>query len=404
MLNKSQPKYRHYRPKNLAVVRIDGRDRYLGAYDSPESWEKYHRLIAEHMALASESPRTQMQPSFGRGDLSVSELVNRYRQFAEQYYVKNGKATKELADMKYACRPLRTLYGTVPVAQFGPLALKAVREYMISNENLSRGVVNHRINRIRRVFKWGVSEELVPSSIFEALRSVQGLRFGRCNARETEPVRPVPWADVEPVLPVVSRQVATMIQLQWLTAMRPCEVVSMQAADIERNGDIWVYEPADHKNRWRGHRRLIPLGPKAQELLCPFLKQSTDGCIFSPRQAESERNTARKRNRRTPMTPSHRTRKSKRQPKRAKREFYQVSSYRRAIEYGIAKLNRQRAESEQIPNWYPLQLRHSRATELRKLFGLEAAQVALGHARADVTQIYAERNLEQAVKIARDVG
>lgn len=104
------------------------------------------------------------------------------------------------------------------------------------------------------------------------------------------------------------------------------------------------------------------------------------------------------------MTPSHRTRKSKRQPKRAKREFYQVSSYRRAIEYGIAKLNRQRAESEQIPNWYPLQLRHSRATELRKLFGLEAAQVALGHARADVTQIYAERNLEQAVKIARDVG
>lgn len=41
------PKYRHFKPKNLGVVRVDGRDIYLGKYDSPESWEKYHRLIAE---------------------------------------------------------------------------------------------------------------------------------------------------------------------------------------------------------------------------------------------------------------------------------------------------------------------------------------------------------------------
>ena len=33
-----QPKYRHYKPKDLAVVRIDGRDVYLGKYDSPKSW------------------------------------------------------------------------------------------------------------------------------------------------------------------------------------------------------------------------------------------------------------------------------------------------------------------------------------------------------------------------------
>jgi hypothetical protein len=41
------PKYWHYKPKGLAVVRIDGRDHYLGKYDSPESREKYHRLVAE---------------------------------------------------------------------------------------------------------------------------------------------------------------------------------------------------------------------------------------------------------------------------------------------------------------------------------------------------------------------
>ena len=56
-------------------------------------------------------------------------------------------------------------------------------------------------------------------------------------------------------------------------------------------------------------------------------------------------------------------------------------------------------ESE-IPHWHPNQLRHSRATELRNKYGLEAAQVVLGHARADVTQIYAEKNLAIAVRIA----
>ena len=44
------PKYRHYRPKNLAVVRLSGKDVYLGPCNSPKSWEKYHRLIAEWLA------------------------------------------------------------------------------------------------------------------------------------------------------------------------------------------------------------------------------------------------------------------------------------------------------------------------------------------------------------------
>ena len=44
------PKYRHYRPKDLAVVRIDGHDHYLGKYDSPQSHENYHRLVAEWLA------------------------------------------------------------------------------------------------------------------------------------------------------------------------------------------------------------------------------------------------------------------------------------------------------------------------------------------------------------------
>jgi len=65
---RSNPKYRHYKPKNLGVVRIDGKDHYLGRYDSPESWEKYHRLVAEWLSRGQNSgpdPVTSAKPTGG---------------------------------------------------------------------------------------------------------------------------------------------------------------------------------------------------------------------------------------------------------------------------------------------------------------------------------------------------
>jgi len=87
---------------------------------------------------------------------------------------------------------------------------------MISQEDLSRGVVNHRVNRIKRVFNWAVSEELIPPSVADGLRSVTGLRFGRTEARETEPILPVADEVVEATLPFVAPQIESMIKLQRL--------------------------------------------------------------------------------------------------------------------------------------------------------------------------------------------
>jgi hypothetical protein len=64
------PKYRHYLPKDLAVVRIDGHDHYLGKHGSPESWERYHRLLAEGATTRGACPRPprprQAQPQAAR--------------------------------------------------------------------------------------------------------------------------------------------------------------------------------------------------------------------------------------------------------------------------------------------------------------------------------------------------
>ncbi len=109
---------------------------------------------------------------------------------------------------------------------------------------------------------------------------------------------------------------------------------------------------------------------------------------------------------------------------------YDPSSYRRAIHRAcdiafpppepLAQRERETekqylarlAESEQIQlakwqseqRWAPNQLRRAAATEMRKKFGLDAAQVILGHAAADVTQVYAERDAEKAREVVRQMG
>ena len=94
---------------------------------------------------------------------------------------------------------------------------------------------------------------------------------------------------VDATLPFVTPHVRAMIQVQRLTGMRPDDVVSMRPCDIDQSGDVWIYERRDHKNRWRGHRRLIPIGPKAQAVLKPFMDRDPEAFLFSPKESEAWR-------------------------------------------------------------------------------------------------------------------
>jgi site-specific recombinase XerC len=55
-------------------------------------------------------------------------------------------------------------------------------------------------------------------------------------------------------------------------------------------------------------------------------------------------------------------------------------------------------------HWHPNQLRHTHGTRVRREYGLEAAQVVLGHAWAAVTQVCAEADMAQAVQVAAEIG
>jgi len=85
--------------------------------------------------------------------LAIDELILRYLEFARFHYRRNEAPTKELCHIKETLRLLHRLYGSTPAVSFGPERLKTVRERMISDD-WSRGVVNQRVGRMIRAFKW----------------------------------------------------------------------------------------------------------------------------------------------------------------------------------------------------------------------------------------------------------
>lgn len=368
-LTNSLPKYRKHKASGQAVVTLAGRDHYLGPHNTAASKREYERLTGEWLAAGRPCQFGVNQPTV----LSVVEVMARYMaQHVRTHYLKAGTPTSEVAAIKCALRPLRELYGRVPVTEFGPRALKAVREKMI-DRGLARGTVNQNIGRIKRMFKWAASEELVPADVSVALQSVSGLQRGRTKARETDPVGPVDDKLVDAVLPHLRPAVAAMVQLQRVTGMRPGEVTTIRPCDVRQEDDVWIYTPSSHKTEHHGTTRKVFIGPRGQSVLSPFLEREVSEYCFSPRAADGCVKA-----------------------RRCGGRHYRIDSYRNAIQRACRKLG--------VETWSPNQLRHSRATEIRHLHGLEAAQVTLGHNKADVTQVYAERDFALAAQIATQSG
>jgi integrase len=428
------PSYlRHKQSGRARAVWTDqtgGRQQRLlpGAFDSPESRTAFARLQLE-LEAAPYGPPAGREP---RG-VSVNELMLAFLGHAQQHYRRaDGTQTHELDEYKLVIRYVRGLYGDTPAADFGPLALKAVRQKFVG-AGWCRSLANQRVGRVRRMFKWGASEELVPVAVHQALATVQGLQQGRSEVRESDPVKPVAEAVVAATLPHLNRHVRGLVEFQRLTGCRPGEACGVRRCDIEMGEVIWLYRPAQHKTAWRGRARVVSVGPQAQALLKGFFTPNHGDYLFSPRRAVEELRATRSANRRTPKYPSHMRRNTAKRiadPARRPAERYPVTSYEHAIARACAKafpapapLGQREGETraewrrrlsevqreelaawQSAHRWAPNRLRHTYGTQVRKDYGLEAAQVLLGHARADVTQVYAEKNEQLAASVAAKIG
>jgi integrase len=423
------PQPRQHKGRAVLDVYENGhrRTRTLGAWGSPEADAEYKQFLATFATGVLDRPSGP--------DVSVNEIMVAFLKHADRHYRHtDGTPTSEIRNYKMAIRPLRELYGHTPARDFGPKALKTLREHMIGLR-WCRGQVNAAVSRLKRAFKWAASEEMIPASVFHALQTVTGLRAGRSAAHDRDPVKPVTDALIDATLPYLNRYVRAMVEFQRLTGCRPGEACQVRRCDIDTSGAVWTFRPAHHKNAHRGKSRVISIGPKAQELLKTYFTANAADYLFSAARTVDERNAERAAARETPRYPSHMHRnKAKRvtDPKRPPDGAYTAASYGRCIARACERLfpppeplaqreDESRAEWEKrltrdqrtellawhsAHRWRPNQIRHAFATKVRRMpdGGLEAAQVLLGHSKADTTQIYAERNESLAAEVAAQIG
>jgi integrase len=366
-----KPKYRKHTSRDRAFVEHDGKRHYLpGPYKSPESLAAYRTFLRQHELLHVERTDDKF--------VLVAELASAFMKWARSTYPPGCRS--EASNCRAAVHHLLAIDRATSLAKYGPLRLKALQQHL-AREGKSRNYINAVCSRVKRMFKWGVSEELIPPSIFHAVATVPGLRKGRSEARETLPRAPVSREHVELVLAELSPTVAAMVELQWLSGARSQSICQARAGQFDCAAAPWTWRPR-HKTEHLDHELVLFIGPRAQNLLAPFLADRSPGdYLFQPMHQNGRR-------------------------ARGFRAFYDSVSYLRAISRAIDRVNAARKNSEltPIPHWTPHQLRHARGTLVRERHGLEAAQAALGHSRLASTQIYAQKLAELAKQVALSMG
>ncbi|MGN6547673.1 MAG: tyrosine-type recombinase/integrase [Aureliella sp.] len=398
-----EPGYRLHKPTGLAYVCLSGRMIYLGKHGTPESKEKYEQLKAEWLL-------NRNAVKFRGGNKTLAQVALAYLDHAEEYYAEGS----EYAQMRLAIQPISELYPMLKARDMTAQHFKTMRAWWLKREvkagkdadgndkparKCTRQYCNKQMKRLLRVIKWGVAEGLIPVTVYQQLKCVEPLKAGRIAAPEAEPVKPVDPKLVEATLQHLPRVVSDMVKFQMLTGCRPGEACRLTPRMVDRSGSVWAIRLPKHKTAHRGKSRVIYCGPKSQAILAPYLLRGADDHCFSPQEAQRQRSEARARN--TPPNQGNRKgysakTRSGEKYERAPGTFYSTQSYGKAIKYACRK--------GKLEEWAPNQLRHLRATEIRAIFGLEEVASVLGHADITMSQLYAEKDEQRAIKVAMQIG
>ena len=402
------PAYRKH-SSGQARATFGGETVYFGTYNSPES----KRLYEQHLARWLARDRQPAPPASERPTVTV--LMAAYLTWRDS----RGFPKTERQHLIRALKPVRALFGALPVAEFTPACLLIIAGELVRT-GICRRLVRMQLGRVKNVFAWGVLHGFVTGNQMHALREVQGKALSPYLADAPEHPKSTVVSDEQfaAVLPLVTRPVRALLELLRCTGMRPGEAVIMRRRDvIEEKGGLF-YTPTRHKTQYRGKRRVIPLGPKAQTVLAPWLDVSPDSYLFRPTEAgkPGARGARKPGPCYTVSSLAHavvRACDAAFPPPEKLRRLKVKAGGRKATRWELVREWRERlgpegwAELEAwraTHRWHPHLLRHTFNTEARLKFGPDFARAALGQSSIEVNNLYDHGDLEKARKVMEELG
>src|SRR5687767_4300314 len=160
-----KPSYCRHKTTGRAFVVLAGKFVYLGDHGTQASRDAYDRVIGEWIARGRRptAPNAPGSTEVASAVTTVSHVIAAFWAHARTAYphpaTAEGKRPEgEAGNFFDVLKPLRRLYGKTPAAEFGPRALKALREEFI-RLGWCRNVINRHVWRVKLVFKWAASEE-----------------------------------------------------------------------------------------------------------------------------------------------------------------------------------------------------------------------------------------------------
>jgi integrase len=386
------PKYRKHSTRNIGFCELQKKRHYFpGKFNSLESLAGY----AEFIKSIARDDDAELRITQGN-DVPINILCAHFLEWAKNRYQKNGRSTGTYEHFRDSIvPPLLDMFGNTLTSQFGPISLKKLRQKFVES-GLCRNETNARTTRVKRIFNWGVENEMVTESVAGSLRYVTGLIPGETAARETDPIRAVPDTVVEATQPFLPPTLDDMVQVQRLCGMRPSEICNLRWCDINQSDDVWIYTPFEHKTEHKKKRRHVAILSSARTILEKYRHRKEDEFIFSPRETVrliAERKRASRKSKPTPSQNAKRKIAAKRKPKQG--EKYNTRAYEHAI--------RRAAQRAGVPLWSPNQIRHAFATATDGSHDKETARILLGHSHQSTTEIYIDENIEKIKAAARKI-
>lgn len=350
---------------------------------------------------------------------TVADLCVIYLRYAEQTFRKHNEITSHVYKVRSTLQSLIDHCGDLAADQLDMPRLAGWRDAMTQSGSRGRRYINDMLQIVRAMYQWAAERGDVPQDAYQAVASVGRLRKGRSVASERKRVKPVAWATVQQTLPHLSPVVQAMVMTLWHTGMRPEDVCEMCTGDLEQGGDVWLYRTGSHKMDHlegpAGDEKIYPIGPQAQQVLRPHLKPHLAAPVFQPALGSGRRQSNYGHTYTTgslrqaihracdaawpPPATLQRARVPATGRKKTRLESMADWEARLGPEKWAELLAWQKAH-----RWNPNQLRHAKATALRKRYGLEGARLALGHQHIATSEIYADRDLQEAIRIAREAG
>ncbi len=351
--------------------------RYFGKAGAKEATDAYTRFTVEWA-----TGMAQARPVAPGETVYLCDLVEAWVAYCENGhdgqggYKKHGKKTSEYHLQRSATSYAVALYGELPVDEFGPDQLRAVRKSII-DRGLARRTVNGYQTRIVQMFGWGVGKRLAHADVWAELKQVELLERGKTAAPDRPRRRSAPWSRVTAVFehlhknPGKRQVLETLIRAHWFIGCRPQDITGLTPADLDRHEDsLWLWTVDKHKNEHRDQPLTYWIGPKVQAVLAPLLAGCpADRPVFG---WPSKRN-------------GH--------PRKAVTR----------VEYG--RFVKRACKLAGVDPWTPHQIRKARATEVMRRYESEAAAAAaIGDTPEVAAKIYIDPLDNVRRRIAKELG